>query len=89
MCSWRATVCALTPLAFDSMIAEWLTNPASRNLGLKNLTWVRQGIQMTHIEELIGKGRSQITMDQAPVQQAADYAAMDVRAVLMLEPEAE
>ncbi len=76
-----------SPLRFDSMIAEWLTDPASRNLGLKNLAWVRLGIQMTHIEELIGKGRSQITMDQAPVRQAADYAAMDVRAVLMLEPE--
>ena len=25
------------PLAFDTMIAEWLLDPASRNLGLKNL----------------------------------------------------
>jgi DNA polymerase-1 len=33
------------PLGFDTMLAEWLTNPASRNLGLKNLAWVRLGSQ--------------------------------------------
>lgn len=75
------------PLGFDSMIAEWLTDPASRNLGLKNLAWVRKGIQMRRIEELIGKGRTQIQMDQVPIQEAAEYAVMDVRAVLMLQPE--
>jgi len=77
----------VTPLSFDTMIAEWLIDSGSRNLGLKNLAWVRKGIRMTHIEELIGKGRNQITMDQVPAQQAADYAAMDVRAVLMLKPD--
>ncbi len=48
--------CRSTPLAFDTMIAEWLINPASRNLGLKNLAWVRLDYRMTEIEELIGKG---------------------------------
>jgi DNA polymerase-1 len=83
---WRNGL-RVEPLSFDSMIAEWLTNPASRNLGLKNLAWVRQGFQMTNIEDLIGKGRNQITMDLVPIQKAADYATLDVRAVLMLEPE--
>lgn len=32
------------PLKFDTMIAEWLVNPNSRNLGLKNLAWVRLGV---------------------------------------------
>lgn len=77
---------AVEPLGFDTMIAEWLTDPASRNLGLKNLAWVRQGFKMTNIEELIGKGRNQISMAQVPVQPAANYAALDVRAVLLLEP---
>ncbi len=75
------------PLAFDTMIAEWLTNPASHNLGLKNLAWVRQGIKMTNIVDLIGKGKNQITMAQVPADKAADYAAGDVRAVLWLIPE--
>ncbi len=46
------------PLSFDTMLAEWLINPASRNLGLKNLSWVRLGHQMTEIKVLIGKGKN-------------------------------
>ena len=75
------------PLAFDTMIAEWLTNPASHNLGLKNLAWVRQGIKMTNIIDLIGKGKSQLSMAQVPADKATDYASGDVRAVLWLIPE--
>ena len=75
------------PLSFDSMIAEWLINPNSRNLGLKNLAWVRQDIRMTNIQELIGKGKKQITMAEVPIEQAAPYAAMDAAVVLRLMPE--
>jgi DNA polymerase I len=76
----------VSPLSFDTMIAEWLVNPASRNLGLKNLAWVRLGYEMTHIEELIGKGRSQKTMDQVPIEKAASYAAADAVICLRLIP---
>jgi DNA polymerase-1 len=76
-----------TPLTFDTMIAEWLINPASRNLGLKNLAWVRLGYEMTHIEDLIGKGRAQKTMDQVPIDEAAGYAAADAAICLRLIPE--
>jgi DNA polymerase-1 len=78
-----------SPLSFDTMIAEWLTNPASRNLGLKNLAWTRQGLRMTSIDELIGKGKKQITMAEVPVDQAAAYAAADAEVVLRLVPELE
>jgi DNA polymerase-1 len=77
------------PLSFDSMIAEWLNDPGSRNLGLKNLAWVRQGIKMTNIEELIGKGKSQITMAEVSIEIAAPYAAADAAVVMMLIPELE
>ncbi len=76
----------VSPLSFDTMIAEWLVNPGSRNLGLKNLAWVRLGYEMTHIEELIGKGRSQKTMDQVPIEKAATYAAADAVICLRLIP---
>lgn len=79
----------VSPIAFDTMIAEWVINPASRNLGLKNLAWVRQNIQMTPIEELIGKGKKQISMAEVPIREAADYAAADAQAVLRLIPELE
>ena len=74
------------PLTFDTMLAEWVANPASRNLGLKSLAWVRQDIQMTTITELIGKGKNQITMAEVPVAQAAAYAAADAEVVLRLIP---
>jgi len=77
----------VSPLSFDTMIAEWLINPASRNLGLKNLAWVRLGYEMTHIEELIGKGRAQKTMDRVPISEAAGYAAADAAICLRLIPQ--
>ncbi len=75
-----------TPMTFDTMIAEWLTNPASHNLGLKNLAWVRLDFRMTEITELIGAGKKQITMDQVPIDKAAAYSAMDAIAVIRLLP---
>lgn len=75
------------PLAFDTMIAEWLIEPTSHNLGLKNLAWVRKDLRMTPIEELIGKGKKQITMAQVEIPTAAAYAAADARAVLLLMPD--
>ncbi|MFQ5813217.1 MAG: DNA polymerase I [Anaerolineae bacterium] len=78
-------------LSFDTMIAEWLADPASRNLGLKNLAWARLGVEMTPITDLIGTGKKQITMAQVPVAQAARYACADVdmthRLVKVLKPE--
>jgi DNA polymerase-1 len=75
-----------SPLTFDTMIAEWLTNPTSHNLGLKNLAWVRLDFRMTEITELIGTGKKQISMDQVPIEKAAPYAAMDAIAVIRLFP---
>ncbi|OGO47856.1 MAG: DNA polymerase I [Chloroflexi bacterium RBG_16_64_43] len=74
----------VAPLYFDSMLAEWLCNPASRNLGLKELAFVRLRVEMTHIEALIGKGAKQITMDGVPAQTAAEYAAADADMALRL-----
>ena len=76
----------VTPLGFDTMIAEWLLKPDSRNLGLKNLAWVRLGHEMQEIEALIGKGKDQITMDEVAIGDAALYAADDAVVVLQLMP---
>jgi DNA polymerase-1 len=74
----------VTPMTCDTMIAEWLINPSSRNLGLKNLAWNRLGVEMTPIEDLIGSGKGQITMDRVPVDKAAPYACADVDMTLRL-----
>jgi DNA polymerase-1 len=74
------------PLTFDTMIAEWLTNPNSHNLGLKNLAWVRLDYPMTHIEELIGKGKQQISMAEVPSVKAAAYSGADAAVTFRLIP---
>lgn len=76
----------VAPLGFDTMIAEWLINPASRNLGLKKLAWVRLGHTMREIEELIGSGKNQRTMAEVSIREAALYAADDAVVVLKLIP---
>ncbi|HLF87561.1 MAG TPA: DNA polymerase I, partial [Anaerolineales bacterium] len=76
----------VTPLGFDTMIAEWLRDPNSRNLGLKRLAWVRLDAEMTEIEALIGKGKKQVTMAQIPIEKAAAYAGDDAEVVIRLQP---
>ena len=75
-----------TPLTFDSMLAEFIIDPSSRNLGLKNLVHVRLGEEMTHIEELIGKGKNQLSMADIAIESVAPYAAADAETVLRLMP---
>jgi DNA polymerase-1 len=67
----------VSPIVEDTMIGEFVTNPASRDLGLKALSRSRLGIKMKEISELLGTGKKQITMDRVPVEDAAGYAAAD------------
>jgi DNA polymerase-1 len=74
----------VSPLTFDTMLAEFILNPASHNLGLKNLAFVKLGDEMTHIEDLIGKGKKQITMDEVAIESVAPYAVADAEIPLRL-----
>jgi DNA polymerase-1 len=76
----------VAPITFDTMIAEFVVDPASRALGLKNLSEARLGEEMTHIESLIGTGRKQISMADVPIPAAAAYAAADAETTLRLAP---
>ena len=76
----------VAPLTFDTMIAEFVVDPGSRNLGLKNMAYARLGEEMTNIEELIGKGKKQISMAEVDIQAAAAYAAADAEIPLRLMP---
>jgi DNA polymerase-1 len=73
-------------LAFDTMLAEWLCDPASRNLGLKALAFARLGVEMTNIEAIIGKGKAQRTMAEVSPAEVAAYACADVDMTLRLVP---
>ncbi len=74
------------PLTFDTMIAEWVLNPDSHNLGLKNLAAARLGVEMTHIQDLIGTGRAQRSMAEVTIDEVAPYAAADAEITLRLQP---
>lgn len=75
-----------SPLNFDTMVAEWLCNPASRSLGLKRLAWERLGVEMTEITDIIGRGRDQRSMADVPISKVAPYAAADAEVCLRLMP---
>lgn len=83
----------VTPIAFDTMIAEFVRDPVSKFMGLKNFASQYLKVQMQNIEELIGTGKKQITMDKVPIERAAPYAAADAamtyRAVEYLRPQLE
>ncbi|MGD2079252.1 MAG: DNA polymerase I, partial [Chloroflexota bacterium] len=83
----------VAPLGFDTMIAEWLTDPGSKHLGLKDLAFHRLGVEMTPIKDLIGSGRDQKTFAEVPVDDAAPYGAADadltLRLAHVLRPELE
>jgi DNA polymerase-1 len=67
----------VSPVGFDTMIAELLRAPDSKFAGLKALARQELNVHMTEISELIGKGKKQITMDKVAIELAAPYAAAD------------
>lgn len=62
---------------FDTMIAAYLINSATRAYSLDTLAFNEFGYQMQPIEDLIGKGKNQITMDQVEIEKVSWYAAED------------
>ena len=76
----------VSPITFDTMIAEFVVDPASHNLGLKNLARARLGEEMVRIEDLIGTGRKQISMAEVAIEAAGAYAAADAETTLRLMP---
>ncbi|MCE2489946.1 MAG: DNA polymerase I [Anaerolineae bacterium] len=82
----------VTPVAFDTMLAQWLFDTSSKFLGLKNFARfvLEPPVEMTEISELLGTGRKQISMAEVEIDRAAPYAAADGaitwRAVDYLQP---
>ncbi len=76
-------------VAFDTLIASYCLNPSRLAHGLKTLAADMLGESMTNIEELIGKGAKQITMDRVPVESAAPYAGADAEVSLRLKARME
>jgi len=75
---------SIKPLYFDTMIAAWLLEPSTHRLGLKALAESELGISMIHIEELIGKSKKQLSMEEISPEKVAPYAAADAEVPLKL-----
>lgn len=76
---------ALGPVSFDTMIASYLLNAGTRQHNLEALAFSELGYQMQPIEELIGKGKSQTTMDKVPMEKVSWYCCEDVDMTLRLK----
>ncbi|MGB8643601.1 MAG: DNA polymerase I, partial [Anaerolineae bacterium] len=64
-------------LTFDTLIAAQLLESSGQKLGLKELAFAKFNAPMTQIQELIGKGKNQITMAHVAIEKAAPYACAD------------
>ncbi|MBL8029645.1 MAG: DNA polymerase I [Candidatus Doudnabacteria bacterium] len=70
---------------FDTMLASYLLNAGTRQHGLDALAFNELGYQMQPIEELIGKGKNQITMDKVAPEKVSWYCCEDVDMTLRLK----
>ncbi|MFA5021176.1 MAG: DNA polymerase I, partial [Patescibacteria group bacterium] len=64
-------------LYFDTMVASYLLNPGHRQHGLDTLAFVEFGYQMQPIEELIGQGKSKISLAEVPLEKVSWYSGED------------
>ena len=71
-------------LYVDTMLASYLLNPGSRAHGLDTCAFNEFGYQMQPIEELIGTGKSQVSMADVPVGKVSWYCCEDVDFTLRL-----
>ena len=71
-------------LYFDTLVAHYLLEPGIRNHKLDTLSSKYLKHSPVSFETLCGKGKSQITIDQAPLEQVTYYAAEDADVVLRL-----
>jgi len=74
---------ALEPIVFDTMLASYILNPDEKH-GLREQADRVLQYQMTRLDEVIGSGRKQIAMIDAPLDTVAAYASDQARLSLEL-----
>jgi DNA polymerase-1 len=73
-------------IIFDTMVASYLLNPSKPNHGLDDISFEYLNHKMTtSIQDLIGKGKSAITMDKVDVEKVSDYSCEDSDVTLRLK----
>jgi len=68
----------------DTLIAAWMLSPGENGLGLDNQVMQKLQHEMIPIENLIGRGKNQITFDRTKIAEATEYGAEDAVYTLRL-----
>jgi len=76
--------CPLRGIEFDTMVASYLLNPSGRRHNLDLLSLEHLGLKKISLEQLIGKGKYEISFNQVPINLASQYACEDADFTLRL-----
>ena len=71
-------------VAFDTMLESYVLNSTGRH-NMDDLAKRSLGHQTISFEEIAGKGKNQLTFNQIPLEQAAEYAAEDADVTMKLQ----
>ena len=71
-------------VAFDTMLESYVLNSTGRH-NMDDLAKRYLGHQTISFEEIAGKGKNQLTFNQSPLDQAAEYAAEDADVTMKLQ----
>lgn len=67
----------LRGIAFDTMVASYCLNPDKKRHNLDDIVMEHLGLRITPIQELIGSGAKQISMQDVPVDRVYRYGCQD------------
>lgn len=71
-------------VTFDTMLESYVLNSTGRH-NMDDLAKRYLGHQTISFEEIAGKGKNQLTFNQIPLEQAAEYAAEDADVTMKLQ----
>ena len=71
-------------VAFDTMLESYVLNSTGRH-NMDDLAKRYLGHQTISFEEIAGKGKNQLSFNQIPLEQAAEYAAEDADVTMKLQ----
>ncbi|WP_025151493.1 DNA polymerase I [Morganella morganii] len=74
----------LRGIAFDTMLESYVLNSVAGRHDMDSLADRHLNYKTTTFEDIAGKGKKQLTFNQIPVEEAANYAAEDADITLLL-----
>lgn len=74
----------LRGIAYDTMLESYVLDSVSNRHDMDTLAVKHLGKTTIKYEDIVGKGKNQLTFDQVPIESAAEYAAEDAVITLQL-----